>query len=155
MAMFVANVVWGIEMSLRVLTLKRFAYVHNSNISLFRPLFFSLLLGISWSCVRNLSFVSAQQYSRNGPLQKISLTECSQWLLCEWDWWWLKCMLCACWLQFFLNFILYSGFSIGRKFDYCQAAVSNLTNPASLTHEELSSCFLVIGCQKVKWFVVW
>lgn len=35
----------------------------------------------------------------------------------------------------FLNFILlYSGFWIGQKFDYCQAAVSNLTNPASLTH---------------------
>lgn len=36
-----------------------------------------------------------------------------------------------------------------EQFDYCQAAASNLTNPASLnTHEELSSCFPVIGCSR-------
>lgn len=80
---------------------------------------------------------------------RLSQAECSQWLLCECvcerD---FLCMLCACWMLFCSNPWLI------KEFDYCQAAASNMTNPASLTRTGSFPPVLWWLAASVEWCVV-
>lgn len=61
----------------------------------------------------------------------------------------LLCMLCACWMLFCDLFLSCYILWLIKEFDYCQAAASNPTNPASLTHtRSFLPVFWWFGCRR-------